>query len=445
MINYLPQIYEDELVYSWFARYYIHSGCLTHKMALDDILLKRHHNPSKEFIGHLNPSAHKKIQEVITMEDLVLNHTMFPQYARFLPLAEKKKALYHLGYDFCDPHHLFAILPRTESDMYLKYCPLCVEEDRKLYGETYWHRKHQIRNMQTCYKHSCTLEKSDVSAKSELCYTLCSAEQSVKEVTPKPALPELQRFSESMAEIFDAPIDFTKNTPISSILHYGLMGTKYMSKKGTTKYTQRLAKDLHTYYSNLGITEIASISQLQRHWFNARFDFSVVAQIAFLTGISIEDITLPSLTTEQVKNEQKTHYMMGKQPIDWDVLDKEVAPKLEVFAKAVYDGSASDIGRPERVSERLVYREFELQAHKLENMPLCQEIMQRYYETYPESWARKIIWAYNKLKAENKPFYWSDIRRLSGVKKANIDKVIPYLSKHVDRVTETAIINIIGI
>ena len=87
------------------------------------------------------------------MEDLVLNHTMFPQYARFLPLEEKKKAIYHLGYKFCDPHHLFAILPRTQNDLNLKYCPICVQEDRKLYGETYWHRKHQIRNMQTCYKH----------------------------------------------------------------------------------------------------------------------------------------------------------------------------------------------------------------------------------------------------------------------------------------------------
>lgn len=176
MINYLPEIYHDELVYSWFCRYYIHSGCLTHKMALDDILLKRCHNPSKEFIGHLNQNAVKKIEEVIPMEKLVIEHTMYPQYARFLPLEEKKKALYHLGYDFCDPHHLFAILPRTEDDMNLKYCPICVHEDREKYGETYWHRKHQIRNMQTCYKHGCVLVSSEVSVKSEQCYSFCSAE-----------------------------------------------------------------------------------------------------------------------------------------------------------------------------------------------------------------------------------------------------------------------------
>ena len=65
MISYLPEIYPDELVYSWFCRYYVHSGCLTHKMALDDILYKRCNNPSKEFLGHLNPDMQKKIQSTL--------------------------------------------------------------------------------------------------------------------------------------------------------------------------------------------------------------------------------------------------------------------------------------------------------------------------------------------------------------------------------------------
>ena len=350
--------------------------------------------------------------------------------------------MYHLAYDFCDPHHLFAILPRTEGDMNLKYCPLCVREDRQLYGETYWHRKHQIRNMQTCYKHKCMLESSNVSAKSEQCYTFYSAEQYVKETTPKPVDSELQKFSEFMAKIFDSPIEFENNIPISAILHYGLVGTKYMSKKGTTKYTRKLSEDLYAYYTNLRINDIASMSQIQRHWFGARFDFSVVCQIAFLTGISIEDITLPSLTEKQVKNVQNTHYMTGKQPIDWNVLDKEIATRLESFAKSIYDGSASEVGRPERVSGKLVCRHFELEKHRLDNMPLCHEIMQRYYESYPECWARKIIWAYHKLESENKTFFWSDIRRLSGVKKDNIEKVIPYLYKHTTKEISNKIINL---
>ena len=104
MISFLPEIYPDELVYSWFCRYYVHSGCFTHKMALDDILYNRHNNPSKEFIGHLSSEAQEKIQSLYSLEKLILDHTMFPQYARFLPLERKKNALYHLTNDFCDVH-----------------------------------------------------------------------------------------------------------------------------------------------------------------------------------------------------------------------------------------------------------------------------------------------------------------------------------------------------
>ena len=42
---------------------------------------------------------------------------------------------------------------------------------------------------------------------------------------------------------------------------------------------------------------------------------------------------------------------------------------------------------------------------------------------------------YSKLKEERKdrPLYWTDIRQMSGVKKKNIEKVIPFISKYVDK------------
>ena len=444
MINYLPTLYPDELTYSWFSRYFIHSGCLTNNMALSDLLQKRCHNPSKEFIGHLNQNAVKKIEEVIPMDRLVIEHTMFSQYARFVPLEEKKKAIYHLGYEVCDPHFLFAILPRTPNDLYLKYCPLCVQEDRQFYGETYWHRKHQIRNMKSCYKHKCMLESSDISAKSEQCYSLSSAEEYVKDIKPVMADNQLQRFSEYMANVFDTDIDFDKDIPISAVLHYGLYATPYISKKHTTKYTKKLTEDLQAFYGKMGLGEIATMSQIQRLWFGKRFDFSVICQIAYFIGMSVEDLTHPELSAEQIEQEKQTHYMIDKHPIKWDELDNEIAPRLEQMAKAVYSGVASDIGRPERVSEKMVYRQFQLEDHRLENMPKCRAIFDKYSETYEENWCRRLIWAYHKLKSETDIFYWSDISKISGVKKKNIDKVIPYLHKHTDRTAANTIIKMIN-
>lgn len=138
--------------------------------------------------------------------------------------------------------------------------------------------------------------------------------------------------------------------------------------------------------------------------------------------------------------------MRNTVPVDWELLDRETAPVLEMVVKGVYDGTANENGRPERVSERMVYREMNLLGHQLENMPRCKAVFEKYTESYPESWARKIIWAYRKLEEEGKPFYWTDIRRILGVKKKNLQKIVPYLISHtnadtVNRIMELGIVD----
>lgn len=445
MIVYLPEIYPDELVYSWFCRYYVHAGCVTHKMALNELLYKRCNNPSKEFIGHLNSGAESIISKMYGMDELILNHTMFPQYARFIPLQKKKNALYKLGHEFCDAHHLFSILPRENGEYYLRYCPLCAAEDREKYGETYWHRKHQIRNMTICSKHRCKLVESDVTAKSEQTFIWCDAESHIKN---KEAMIESDlvafEFAKYMAAVFDTSVDFQNEIPLSSVLYHALTKTKYMKSSGKSRYTKMLAEDMKEYYRKMDLPNIPSMYQIQRTLLGNRFDFSVVCQIAFFIGMSVEELTKPVLTDKQIEHEQNSHYMKNNAPVNWIQLDEEVAPVLERVASNIYSGVASENGRPERVSERVVYRELDLSAHRLENMPKCRAVFEKYTESYPESYARKIIWAYQKLQAErDKPFYWSDIRKLSGVKKKNFDAAVPYLRKHSDDATAKAIIELV--
>lgn len=446
MIAYLPEIYPDELVYSWFCRYYVHTGCLTHKAALNDILSNRHDNPSKEFLGHLTPNMLTAIQKIHPIEALILNHTMYPQYARFIPLEDKKKALYHIGFDFCDVHHLFAILPRSEGDLFLKYCPICADEDRQQHGEAYWHRLHQIRNMQICTRHNCRLVNSAVVAKSEQTFILCPAESYIADQKPIIEADPLKiAFAKYMTDVFNVPMDFEKDIPISAVLYHGMQNTQYIKSTGKTRYTKQLAEDISDYYSSLGICDIASMSQLQRVLLGGdRFDFSVVCQIAFYFCMDVKDLTKPVLTAAQIAKEQSTHYMKDRPAIDWTVYDAETAPILERVARSIYDGTSSETGRPERVSEKVIYREMGFPGHRLENLPLCKAVFDKYSETYEECWARRIVWGYKKLKKNNAPFYWSDIRKITGVKKKNIEKVIPYIRKYTNRKTAEAIINLVG-
>ena len=135
--------------------------------------------------------------------------------------------------------------------------------------------------------------------------------------------------------------------------------------------------------------------------------------------------------------------MKDKIPLDWQTLDEELSLIFEKKARELYNGSATV--RPKRVSERMIYRELDLSAYRLENLPKCRAVFEKYTESYEESWARRIVWAYHKLKAEKKDklLYWSDIRSLSGVKKYNIEKVIPLIWKYTDRKNGKIIIQLI--
>ena len=444
MITYMPTIYPDELVYSWFCRYYVHSGCFSHKMALQELYCKKSDYLNKEFIGNLNNEAKEQIERIYPMDKLVLDHTMYPQYARFIPLEQKRSALYRLSHEPCDVHHLFCVLPRNEGEQYLKFCPVCAREDREIYGEAYWHRKHQIRNMGICTKHKCRLKESSILAKSEQSFTFCPAESYIgNEEADLESDPLVIQFAFYLESVFDAPTDFENDVPISSILYDGMSRTKYLKPSGRSRYTKMLADDMNEFYRRMGVCSVASIYQIQKALLRNLFDFTVICQIAFYLGMRTEELTSPFLTVEQIQREQESHYMRDAVSVDWELLDMETAPILEKFAKGVYDGTGNENGRPERVSGRLVCREMGLLGHQLENMPGCKAIMENYAESYPESWARKIVWAYRKLEEEGKPFYWTDIRKIAGVKKKNMQRVIPYLRKYTDDVTVSKIMELV--
>lgn len=277
------------------------------------------------------------------------------------------------------------------------------------------------------------LMESSVPAKSEQSFTFCPAENHIYQSNAVFENDSLMiRFAEYLDSIFETPVDFDNDISISSILYDGMSRTKYLKPSGRSRYTKMLADDMNEFYRGMGICSIASIYQIQRALLENGADFSVICQIAFFIGMKPEELTAPSLTIEQIKQERNSHYMKDAAPVDWELLDAETAPVLEKLAEDVYAGTANENGRPERVSERLVYRELGLLGHQLDNMPRCRAIFERYTESYPESWARKIIWAYQKLKEEDKPFYWTDIRKISGVKKKSLQEAVPYLMEHTD-------------
>ena len=415
MKMYLPEIYPDELVYSWLSRYFVYSGYAKHKMLISQLLYSTKNNPSIEFIGHLNEAAERQITQVYSMNDLILKHTMFPQYARFMPADKRYVALAELK-RYCDPHKVFTILPRNEKELWLKYCPLCVAEDRKKYGETYWHRIHQVRNMLICPTHRCKLVNSEVDIRSEKIFAFNPAELSVKDT--EPVLEHNQKlinYSQCIAKIFMSDLENDSSIPVSAIIYDAMKKSKYM--KGKHRNMELFVADFRGFYAEMGLNNIASIYQIQRVMLKNGSEFSVICQIAYFLNIYADNLLHPEVEDFRIQEENDSHYIRNRPAVDWQKFDKEKAPLLKQHCNAIYIGSAN--GRPERVSEKEVCRFLKVTLDGFKHLPECQKVWLQYKESYNESNARKVIWGYEKLRSDSpdKKLYFLDLREITGVKK----------------------------
>lgn len=384
-------------------------------MLLSQLFYSKSSNPSIEFIGHLNEVAEQQITQVHSMDDLILNHTMFPQYARFLTAEKRKVALTELKC-YCDPHKVFTILPRNEDELWLKYCPQCAAEDRKVYGETYWHRTHQIRNMMICPIHKCKLINSEVDVRSEKIFTFNPAELSEKDTKPKYEYNQiLIKYSQYMAKIFNPDLANDSSIPVSAIIYDAMKKSKYM--KGKHRNMELFMADFQGFYAKMGLNNVASIHQIQRVMLKSRSEFSVICQIAYFLNIYVRDLLYPEVEDFRIQEESESHYIRNRPTVDWQEFDKEKAPLLKEHCNIIYTGSVS--GRPERVSEKEVCRFLKVTLDGFKNLHRCQKVWQQYKESYDESNARKIVWGYKMLQTDSpdKKMYFLNLRKLTGVKK----------------------------
>lgn len=149
MIAFFPELYGDELMYSWLARYYVRSGYISCAYVVEDLYVHSYTRPDVEFLNALKPDALEVINRYCDMDRLIQKHTMFSSYGRFLPPGRKQDAYEELIKMHGNFNNLLSI-PRNQrgTGRFLRYCPVCAREDREQHGETYWHRIHQIEGIQ---------------------------------------------------------------------------------------------------------------------------------------------------------------------------------------------------------------------------------------------------------------------------------------------------------
>ena len=145
MTMYLPEIYPDELVYSWLARYYIQTGYVRYAFVAEELFQSKIVRPDIEFVNQYTTPMLQAITEKMPMSEIIENHTMFPYYGRFLQKERRNRAYTAMIQTKGNYHNLLPMPKRKgNTDRYLRYCPVCAENDRKQYGEAYWQDRKSV-------------------------------------------------------------------------------------------------------------------------------------------------------------------------------------------------------------------------------------------------------------------------------------------------------------
>lgn len=472
MIAYFPELYEDELVYSWFARYFAHMYP-SYINAVEDLMENRNTRTDFEFINHLDADARKIISRVIPMEDLIIWHTMFPSY-RFSGHERLCNALESMVNTVGDVHRMLPISKsRTNGQVhYIKYCPLCAAEARETHGEAYWARQANIRGVDICTRHNCRLKSTDIEISGKQYARLYVAEIVVEDMEAEPMEEGLElQFARYLAEVFQKPVNMDNTIGIGEFLNSSLEGTKYLSARGKMRNVTLLFQDFVEFYKELPNQGITKLSQMQKVFTGYRWDFYEICQMAFFLKISADNLANPQLPprtqtkifndrvaqlyaqglgchriaremgccpstvrkANQVKSKAEHNYSVRKgiKRGDWEKMDEEMLQQVRDTCEQIYHNNG---GRPGHVTVNAVCRVLGFPGKRFDYLPKCKEVIYGYEEKKEVYWAREVVWCYQNLLGSKgeEGISWRDIRGATNLRKDNFIASFPYLGKFTD-------------
>jgi hypothetical protein len=145
MTAFFPQSYPDELLISICSRYHERLGYKSSYSTGRDLFGYDRIQVAVDLpnsIGQLCKSL--PVNHPYTAEDFIHQNTLYPLFSAFVS-PERARALRK---DMIGPvggaHGRAGVLTSKIQYHYFKFCPMCAAEDRNRWGETYWHRIHNV-------------------------------------------------------------------------------------------------------------------------------------------------------------------------------------------------------------------------------------------------------------------------------------------------------------
>lgn len=168
MLAFFPSPYPDELLYGVCARYHQRSGNPSFKATTAELFGSASACAVTDLPCRLGSlSAQLSPGTLNTPERLIKRHTLLPLYGPFLPprrLSTLMAWMEGTGRGGSIHMAIGAMASSVPAPRFLHYCPDCLRDDSETFGETYWHRSHQVAGVRICHRHEIWLHESETPA-----------------------------------------------------------------------------------------------------------------------------------------------------------------------------------------------------------------------------------------------------------------------------------------
>lgn len=320
MLTWFPTPYPGELFYSILCRYYISSGIREHSLVKQQLFGRK--AGVKMATLYPNAAIHAVLSQlpegVYDGRDMILHHTPFAYYTRMYQPQERDALLDDLLQGRGKtPTHLWRTFPK--GDYALRYCPLCVEEDARIYGEPYYHVEHQIPLSSVCVRHKCRLRQIAV-ANARLTLNNCFFPLSAMETDKEPDVdisPAELRVSELVREYWMLPASVSP--PACNNLYQALLNSGYMEiarQTGIIVDKAKLYAALCDYHGTAMIDRVfgsiisTSMANRLKTWEQLVPDRYILIQA--MLGLSTKTVFDPEPVTDKLREKMERMAAQGR-------------------------------------------------------------------------------------------------------------------------------------
>lgn len=483
MITYFPTPYPDESFYSVFARYGVGEGLYSARYCNEKLHCKQTYT-DMNYMNDIAPDVKRLLTRDKDWKKVIKKHTIYNYMTSFLPADQKERALEYLAQGDELYRKIIPPFPKYEGvTNHMKYCPLCVKEDREKYGEAYWHREWMIPEIRACYKHHCYLCESIDSSNVLGMHNLYDAESNIsitrKTIKSDPVSEKLATY------IYEAMNnEYTLKISLENILLQVLSETGYLSKTGGKINRKKLWNEMSFFYINReSVTEcrLTKILHEQRY-----YPYDIIQILAFLNiplskiyalqterdpykefqeqiaslyqqGVGMSEISrivnVPLEATRYAynvytaeQNGEKPLHSQTYQPCPVnhkarkavkDAIDQEYFDQIDKILPQInfFDDSGRRICKA-MIFEKLEKSGIKIDANKLKCMPKCDTLIRSYCESYEQSWTRKICDAVNEIEEKQLSMSVGRIVKMTSVPKKNIIRSMKEIRKRDEKVWE---------